>query len=240
MALRICQYQNKSCGCQNYLEDSNNPERCFYCSHLNAFHLGFTSIENSNFGACQKYSAHCALICRYCDHFNAFHLSMVTSSSSSSSNNALNLLSTLSNSSVSDRQFMTPREEVLSNFRPHITTPLNLNMNNARRRNIRNNNQNNAVSLTRGRPKDTTLRINHMLLFENGSWIDQQLPREHSNKWRELNEANHIATNVIFDIDTPSAINELVSEIFSLNVENNWIILNGSTSKLNVASSQVL
>ena len=108
-----------------------------------------------------------------------------------------------SNSSVSDRQFMTPREEVLSNFRPHIITPLNLNMNNARRRNIRNNNQNNAISLTRGRPKDTTLRINHMLLFENGSWIDQQLPREHSNKWKELNEANHIATNVIFDIDTP-------------------------------------
>lgn len=79
-----------------------------------------------------------------------------------------------------------------------------------------------------------------MLLFENSSWKDQQPSREHSNKWKRLLEANHIVTNVTFNIDTPNAINELVSELFSLSIESSWIILNGSTSKLNIASSQVL
>ncbi|CAB4415742.1 unnamed protein product [Rhizophagus irregularis] len=77
-----------------------------------------------------------------------------------------------------------------------------------------------------------------MLLFENSSWKDQQPPCEHSKKWEELTEANQIATNVIFGIDAPNAINEVVSEIFSLNTESNWIILNGSTSKLKIATSQ--
>ncbi|PKK62300.1 hypothetical protein RhiirC2_790576 [Rhizophagus irregularis] len=248
MSLQICQYQNKNCGCQNYLDDQNNPEKCYYCGHFNAFHLEFLN-ETSNLGICQQNSAHCgcqgfdassenALKCRYCNHFNAFHLPKPLLN-----NNALNLLSQLptlssisnSSSTVSNRQFSTPREEVLSNFRPQLITPLNLNMNNTRRRN---NNRNPATSLTRGRPKDNVLRLNHMLLFENSSWKDQQPPREYSKKWEELKEANQIATNVIFGIDAPNAINEVVSEMFSLNTESNWIILNGSTSKLKIATSQ--
>ncbi|PKY46181.1 hypothetical protein RhiirA4_543143 [Rhizophagus irregularis] len=49
MSLRICQYQNKNCGCQNYLNDQDNPEKCYYCGHFNAFHSGFSN-ETSNLG----------------------------------------------------------------------------------------------------------------------------------------------------------------------------------------------
>lgn len=58
MSLRICQYQNKNCGCQNYLNDQDNPEKCYYCGHFNAFHSGFSN-ETSNLGVCQQNSAHC-------------------------------------------------------------------------------------------------------------------------------------------------------------------------------------
>lgn len=83
MTLGSCKYQNSGCGCQVYLEDINNPERCFYCNHFNAFHVGFTT-ETSNYGMCQKDFAYYGcqsfvasfndkLICKYCNHFNAFH-----------------------------------------------------------------------------------------------------------------------------------------------------------------------
>lgn len=253
MSHRVCQYQNKSCGCQNYLEDSNNPEQCFYCSHFSAFHLGFTFNETSNFGVCQKNFAHCgcqgfnassenSLICRFCGHFNAFHLSVL----SSSNNNALDLLLQLpassnnpssSSSTVGNRQYLTPREEILSNFRPQTVPSLNLNMNNARRRH---NNRNPATTtLQRGRPKNVSLYLNHVLLFKDDLWRDQQAPREHSNKWKEMVDADQIASNVSFETDTPNAINELIREIFLLDNENMWIILNCSTNKLNIANSQV-
>jgi hypothetical protein len=254
MSRRVCQYQNKSCGYQNYLEGPNDPEKCFYCSHFSAFHLGFTSNETPNFGACQKYSAHCgcqgfgassenALICRFCDHFNAFHLS-VTPSSSSSNNNVLDLLLQLpasfnnpsSSSTVGNRQYLTPREEVLSNFRPQTVAPPNLNMSSIRRRH---NNQN-TTTLQRGRPKSVSLHLNHILLFKDNLWRDQQAPREHSNKWKEMVDGNQIVSNVSFETDTPNTINELIREIFLLNNEDIWIILNCSTNKLNIASSQVL
>ena len=53
-------------------------------------------------------------------------------------------------------------------------------------------------------------------------------------------EHGHIATNVLFNENTSDAINELISENFSLNIENNWIILNGSVNKLKAATSQVI
>ncbi len=39
----MCNYQNKSCGCQTYL-DENNPKKCFYCDHYNAFHTNIINI----------------------------------------------------------------------------------------------------------------------------------------------------------------------------------------------------
>src|ERR1041385_8013395 len=145
MTLGACHYQNKGCGCQTYLEDADNPEKCFYCKHYIAFHFGFTD-EASNYGICQKDFAHCGcqgfvpssedgLKCKYCDHYNAFHKPKTLFSNSNVIqpiiNNPLNLLSQIptassaTNSSlvVSNRQFVTPREEVLANFRPQNITP---------------------------------------------------------------------------------------------------------------------
>ena len=56
---RICNYQNKECGCQTYLEDADHPDKCYYCGHYNAFHSEFIPAEPTNFGACQKDSAYC-------------------------------------------------------------------------------------------------------------------------------------------------------------------------------------
>src|SRR5688572_25490810 len=156
MTLGACRYQNMGCGCQVYLEDVNNPEKCFYCKHYISFHIGFTT-EASNFGVCQKDFAHCGcqafvpsledeLKCKYCDHYNAFHKSKTSSSNSSviqPIDNPLNLLSQIptsssaanSSSAVSNRLFVTPREEVLANFRPQNLTPLTLNPNSTRRQN---------------------------------------------------------------------------------------------------------
>ena len=53
-------------------------------------------------------------------------------------------------------------------------------------------------------------------------------------------ENGYIATNIVFDENTPIAINELISEAFSLNAGNNWIILNSSVNKLIPATSQVM
>ncbi len=44
-------------------------------------------------------------------------------------------------------------------------------------------------------------------------------------------ENGYIAINIVFNENTPIAINELISEAFSLNAENNWIILNSSINK---------
>src|ERR1700722_11015033 len=126
-----------------YLENADNSEKCFYCGHYNAFHSGFIPAESSNFGACQKDSAYCgcqAFVasldndskCKYCDHYNAFHQQKISTLNANSnntnnaiqSNNSLNLISqmptalTISNSSsaVANRQFLTPREEILASF----------------------------------------------------------------------------------------------------------------------------
>ena len=53
-------------------------------------------------------------------------------------------------------------------------------------------------------------------------------------------ENSYIAINIVFNENTPIAINELISEAFSLNAENNWIILNSSINKLILVTSQVM
>ena len=63
---------------------------------------------------------------------------------------------------------------------------------------------------------------------------------ENSKKWNELMENSYIAINIVFNENTPIAINELISEAFSLNAENNWIILNSSINKLILVTSQVM
>ena len=137
---RICNYQNKECGCQIYSENVDDPDKCFYCEHHNAFHSGFTPAEPLIFGACQKDFARCgcqAFVaslnnnskCKHCDHYNAFHQQKTMMSTSSNntiiqSNNVLNLLSQIptassisnSSSAVANRQFLTPREEILASF----------------------------------------------------------------------------------------------------------------------------
>ena len=129
--IRICNYQNKECGCQIYLENEDHPDKCYYCGHYDAFHSGFTPVESSNFGACQKDSARCGCQgfvasldddskCKYCDHYSAFH----QQTSQSNNNTTINLLSQIPtalsvsnlNSTVVNRQFLTPREEILANF----------------------------------------------------------------------------------------------------------------------------
>jgi hypothetical protein len=253
--MTFCNYQNKGCGCQFYLEDTDHPEKCLYCGHYNAFHSGFIPEESSNFGVCQKDFAHCgcqAFVassdneskCKYCNHFNAFHKQKSNINSNITNitqpNNALSLLSQMptastistSSSAVSNRQFLTPREEILANFRPQHTTPLFLNPRNSRRHN------NNRVALSRGRPKIASLQLNHVFLFTN-NWKEMQPPRENSIIWNRMMENGHIATNVSFNENTSIAINEVISEVFSLATEIKWIILNGSLSRLRIATSQV-
>jgi len=254
MSRQICNYQDKECGCQIYLEDDDHPEKCYYCGHFNAFHSGFTPTDASNFGACQKDSARCGCQgfvasleddskCKYCDHYNAFYQQKQLMSSSQHYNNSINLLSqmpsniSLSNlsSAVANRQFLTPREEILAGFRPQNTTSLLLNP----RQNSRQHNRTRQV-VSRGRPKNPSLQINHILLFVDDSWNGLQPPRENSSKWNQLIEHGHIATNVLFHENVPDSINELIIETFSLNIQDNWIILNSSVSKLKLAVSQVI
>lgn len=247
-----CNYQNTGCGCQTYLEDNDNPEKCFYCKHYIGFHFGFTN-ETSNYGACQKDFAHCGcqsfvassedeLKCKYCDHYIAFHK---LKNSSQPINNTLHLLTQIPTSSalnsnvIDTRQFTTPREEILANFRPQIVTPLALNPNPTRRSNNRLANRNSAISSVRGRPREISLRLNHILIFKDNSWKGQQPPRENNRKWNSLLDSGCIAANITFNENTPAAINNTLSEAFSFAVCD-WLILNVSTSRLQEASSQVI
>jgi hypothetical protein len=84
----VCNFNNKYCGCQTCKEDENNPEKCYYCNHYNAFHTGFSPPPQNTspplLGVCQKDGVSCGcqayfanpnneLKCKYCDHFTAFH-----------------------------------------------------------------------------------------------------------------------------------------------------------------------
>ncbi|CAB4389721.1 unnamed protein product [Rhizophagus irregularis] len=86
--LGVCNFNNKYCGCQTYKEDENNPEKCYYCHHYNAFHTSFSPTPHNTstplLGACQKDGVSCRcqaflanpnneLKCKYCNHFTAFH-----------------------------------------------------------------------------------------------------------------------------------------------------------------------
>lgn len=143
---------------------------------------------------------------------------------------------TNSSSSVANRTYLTPREEILANFRPQRTFQLLLNPERY------NNNKPRAMILCGrvGRPKNVILQLNHILLFVTNSWNEMSPPREHSSIWDQMMQNSHIATNVIFNENTSFAINSVIYDAFSLSNENSWIILNGSASKLKAAASQVI
>lgn len=174
----------------NVSRNDNQPEKCFYCGHYNAFHSGFIA-ESSNYGPCKKDSAHCgcwAFVassdnntkCKYCNHYSAFHQQKLNSNNTNNAirpNNTLNLLSQIptvlsisdmsnSSSSVANRQFLTPREEILANFQPQNTTSLLLNP--------RRFNNNRTTRLAIGRLKNISFQINHVLLFIDDSWRTMQ------------------------------------------------------------------
>src|SRR5688572_24578488 len=136
--LGVCNFQNKYCGCQTYMEDQNNPEKCFYCNHYNAFHTGFMpSPQNSStqqLGICQKDGASCGcqafvansndeLKCKYCDHFTAFHKPIIKNPSNLNSNGIPLPLSLTNAENFSNVQFSVnsvntsgdswPREQVM-------------------------------------------------------------------------------------------------------------------------------
>src|SRR2546423_15220084 len=104
------------CGCQTYLKDVDNPEKCFYCKHYIAFHFDFTN-ETSNYRICQKDFTHCGcqvfvpnsedgLKCKYCDHYNAFY------KPGEGRGGIFKLLNLLSQISTSLSVTITSREEV--------------------------------------------------------------------------------------------------------------------------------
>lgn len=62
-------------------------------------------------------------------------------------------------------------------------------------------------------------------------------PRENSRKWDELMENGHIASNILISENIPISINKVISEAFSVVIENNWIIPNSSSNKLRAAIS---
>lgn len=137
-------------------------------------------------------------------------------------------------SAVSNRQFVTTREEVLVNFRPQNTIPLVLH---PRRHNRVNRS---SVNIARGRPRNVLLQLNHILLFKNNSWRNLKPPRENNNKWNELVNNRCIVTNITFNEDILNSINDILSDAYSLSFDDNWLILNGSTNQLKIASSQVI
>jgi hypothetical protein len=246
-SLGVCNYKNKYCGCQTYKEDENNPERCFYCNHYNAFHTGFSPPPQNTstplLGACQKDGISCGcqafvanpnneLKCKYCDHFTAFHKYTLTNSSPLSST-----LTSFEN--ISQIQNINTSGD--SSFRDEINKNRSLPIIKKRKRNqskYRNQNSSNTAA-SRGRPANVSLGLNHLLLFTQESWENNSAPRENTSAWIEMRDNGFIIENVLFNENTAEAINALVTRSFPTVNECNWIILNGSTSKLKVAASQV-
>ncbi|CAB5187074.1 unnamed protein product [Rhizophagus irregularis] len=117
--LDVCNFNNKYCGCQTYKEDENNPEKCYYCHHYNAFHTGFSPAPHNTstplLEACQKDGVSCEcqaflanpnneLKCKYCDHFTAFHKNTSPSIVPGSINIESNLPSYILTSSINNSE----------------------------------------------------------------------------------------------------------------------------------------
>jgi hypothetical protein len=255
-SLGLCNFQNKYCGCQTYMEDQNNPEKCFYCKHYNAFHTGFMpSHQNSSqqLGICQKDGASCGcqafvanssdeLKCKYCDHFTAFHKQIIKEISSSGTTSPLSLTENFSNvhftvNSVNTSGDSWPREQVMDNNRGRSLSVIRRRKRNQSK--SRNKSSSDTVA-SRGRPANVSLALNHLLLFTQQSWENNSAPRENTLAWFEMRDNGLIVENVLFEENTPEAINAIITRSFPSINEYNWVLLNGSTSKLKVASKQVL
>ncbi|GBC06694.1 hypothetical protein RclHR1_00070061 [Rhizophagus clarus] len=251
-SLGICNYQNKYCGCQTYMEDENNPEKCFYCNHYNAFHTGFSPPPQSTstplLGACQKDGVSCGcqafvagpsneLKCKYCDHFTAFHKSASTNSSPLSSS----LTSNTENSplSLSSLQIQNGSTSGDSRFRDENNKKTMSIIKKRKRNQSKFRNQNSLITTaSRGRPANVSLGLNHLLLFTQESWENNSAPRENTSAWIEMRDNGFIIENVLFNENTAEAINSLITSSFPSVKESDYIILNGSTSKLKAATSQ--
>jgi hypothetical protein len=177
-------------------------------------------------GACQKDGVSCGcqaffanpnnvLKCKYCDHFTAFH-------KNTSPSNVSNL--------TGDFRF---RKETIKNRSLLIIKKKKRNQSK-----FRNHNSPNTVA-SRGRPANVSLGLNHILLFTQGSWENNSAPRENTSSWIEMRDNGFIIENVLFNENTAEAINALITRSFPSVNEYNWIVLNGSASKLKAATRQV-
>ncbi|CAB4376190.1 hypothetical protein RhiirA5_483264 [Rhizophagus irregularis] len=251
-SLGVCNFQNKYCGCQTYKEDENNPEKCFYCNHYNAFHTGFSPPPQNTstplLGTCQKDGVSCGcqafvanpnneLKCKYCDHFTAFH-KYTSPDSSPLSSSLTNIESNLSSSLLSSSSNINTSAGD-SRFRDEAIKNRSMPIIKKRKRNQRFRNQNSPNTIaSRGRPANVSLGLNHLLLFTQESWENNSAPRENTSAWIEMRDNGLIIENVLFNENTAEAINALITRSFPSVNEYNWIILNGSTSKLKAATSQ--
>jgi hypothetical protein len=239
----VCNYQNKYCGCQTYMEDEIHSEKCFYCNHYIAFHTGFSSPSQSTstpqLGACQKDGISCGcqafvagpndeLKCKYCDHFIAFHKSADSIIRPSSSESILpfslpslhvqnSFTSGYPRSRAENTKSIKKRKRIPSKFR----------------------NKNTSIKVSRGRPSNVSLRLNHLLLFAQESWENNSAPRENTSAWIEMRNNGFIIEDVLFYENTVESIDSLITSHFPLVKKRDYILLNGSTSKLKAATNQV-
>ncbi|RIA92886.1 hypothetical protein C1645_735991 [Glomus cerebriforme] len=263
-SLSVCNFQKKYCGCQTYMEDENNPEKCFYCNHYNAFHTGFSPPpQNSStplLGPCQKDGASCGcqafvanpnteLKCKYCDHFTAFHKQIIINTTSngitplpSSLTNADNVSSSMSSPQIQDPCNVNSintsgdpkfKDQIMDNNNKSRSVIRKRKRNQSRFRNQHSPN----TAASRGRPANVSLSLNHLLLFQQ-SWENSSAPRENTESWIEMRDNGLIIENVSFEENTPEAINAIITRSFPSVNEYNWILLNGSTSKLILARNQ--
>ncbi|GBC51521.1 hypothetical protein GLOIN_2v1769843 [Rhizophagus irregularis DAOM 181602=DAOM 197198] len=246
LLLGICNFNNKYCGCQTYKEDKNNPEKCYYCNHYNAFHTGFSpppqNISTPLLGACQKDGVSCGcqafsanpnneLKCKYCYHYTAFHKNTAPSSVTSLINIENNLPSYLLSTSINNSGNSKFGDETIR----IISTP---SIKKKKRNQLKFNSPNTVAS--RGHPANVSLGLNHILLFTQGSWKNNSAPRENTSTWIEMRDNGFIIENVLFNENTAVAINALITRSFPSVNEYNWILLNGSASKLKAATLQHL
>ncbi|CAB4405072.1 unnamed protein product [Rhizophagus irregularis] len=62
--------------------------------------------------------------------------------------------------------------------------------------------------------------------------------KRNTSSWTEMRDNGCIVKNVLFNENTAEAINALITRSFSSVNEYNWIVLNGSASKLKAATYQ--
>ncbi|PKY63560.1 hypothetical protein RhiirA4_492976, partial [Rhizophagus irregularis] len=170
--LGVCNFNNKYCGCQTYKEDKNNPEKCYYCHHYNAFHTGFSPAPHNTstplLKACQKDGVSCGcqaflanpnneLKCKYCDHFTAFYKNTSPSIVPGSINIESNLPSYLLTSSINNSRDSRLREEAIKNKHMPIIKKKKRNQSKFQ------NHNSPSIVASRGRPANVSLYLNHIL-----------------------------------------------------------------------------